>query len=106
MINTKPETNTLLLALASPNYAKEICATLPITSIDVTSDSGQVLCAVLQHFSHEFRHIGTADKMTKETLLSIVSDGLKDHASEVYDFAYTEEGKSRIIGLLHNLISA
>jgi hypothetical protein len=106
MIKTHTETNMLLLALVSPNYAKEICATTPITSIDVTSKSGKVLLAVLQHFSAEFRHFDKADKITKQTLLGIVSDDIKDHAIEVYDYAYTDEGKSHLLGLLSNVISA
>ena len=101
-----PEADSLLLCLVSPNYAKAVCESTPLQTIDISTQSGQVLCNVLKHYSHEFRLLGKADKISRSTLSSILPDDLKDYGAAVIAYADTKEGKERLLEILPTALVA
>ena len=101
-----PEADSLLLCLVSPNYAKMVCESTPLESIDISTEAGRVLCNVLQHYSQEFRLLGKADKISGSTLSSILPDELKDYGAAVIAYADTKEGKQRLLEILPSALLA
>jgi len=98
------QTNSLLLCLTSPNYAKILCDSLELHTLDIQEKSGRVLCAVLHHYSKEHRVFKIVPKMTKETLFDIIDEDLKDYADNLMNYRDSKIGKERLISLLPAII--
>jgi hypothetical protein len=94
------QTNSLLLCLVSPNYAKILCDSHALDIINIQEQSGSVLRAVLHHYSKEHRVFKTVPKMTKETLFGIIDEDLKDYADNLMDYRDSKAGKERLISML------
>lgn len=103
-IQEDSQTNSLLLCLTSPNYAKVLCDSLELNTIDVQEQSGRVLCSVLHHYSKEHRVFKIVPKMTKETLFGIIDEDLKDYADNLMNYRDSKAGKERLISMLPAII--
>jgi hypothetical protein len=98
------QTDILLLCLISPNYAKILCESLELNSINIQNENGRVLCAVLNHYSKKHRIFKIAPKMTKETLFAIIDKDLKDYADNLMNYRDSEAGKQRLISIIPAII--